>query len=204
MGDTDAAEQARIDWAVTAASAAVRAYTGLSFQLATEATPGPREFRYYEGGIIDIDEASAVNTVSTKATTWSSSRTLDNSEWFAMPKETPIFTYVEVYTRFLPTGVAPEMGFKNNLDTYPFVPYPTVVVVDATWGWTEIPVQVKQATVFTAADYATTDPAEFNSESIAGYSRSRAPGRLLTMNPIIQPVPDRAAALLEAYTRWAV
>jgi hypothetical protein len=204
LTDEDALRTAN---AITAASNAVRSFTDRYLVLASEATVGPREYRYRGHGTLDIDDCTTINSISTKAEPWAVSRTLDPSEWFALKEVLPVYDYVELYTRFLASGQSPQMGFKRNLDNYPFTPYPTVVVVDAVWGWPEIPAQIKQATLWTA-DMFLTDPGEpYTNESIAGYSRSYSQARLaggLTPGAITQALPDRAIALLDPFLRWTI
>jgi hypothetical protein len=204
LADLELSEQDQITWQITAASQTVRSFTDRDFTLSVDANQAPRQFRYYGAGTLDIDDASAITQVETvPIPSFSGSRVLDVTEWFAMPLETGIYTYIELYSIFLPTGASPEMGFKQNLDNYPAIPYPNMLKVTGTWGWPAIPMPVKQATVLTVQESLRDDAGGYNSEAIAGYSVSRGISRA-TGNLLVQAVPDQAAALLEPYSRWPV
>jgi len=207
--ELDDQEATRIEGAIATASDAVRKFTDRQLMLNADAVQGTREFRYLGHGSLEIDDCTTINTISTKAQSFASSRTLDPTEWYAFNEVLPVIDYVEFFTRFAATGLSPEMGFQRNLDNYPFVPYPTVLVVNAVWGWPSIPPAVKQAAVWTTAAMLA-DPNPYFSESIAGFSRSYAPPPRggqpggPTPGSVTQALPDRAIALLDPYLRWPV
>jgi hypothetical protein len=70
------------------------------------------------------------------------------------------------------------------------------VEVTAVWGWPEIPEDVQQAAVWTAAAFAE-DARQITSESIEGFSRS-----MNTLAPTALPL--RARDLLDQYRRVVV
>lgn len=204
--DLDTSETTRIEWAISAASDAIRSYTDRDFTLNVDAVQGTRTYRYYGHGTLDIDDATSVITVGIAPQTFSFGRTLESFEYFVSPMESTIFTYIEFFTRFVSRGISPEMGFKQNLDQYPFIPYPVEIQVNAVWGWPEVPKAVKMAAVWGTANFIA-DPSPYAAEAIAGYSRSyqrtAARGNILP-GQTIQSLPDRAIALLDPYTRILV
>lgn len=205
--DLGAPETARIENTITAASEVIRGFTDRNLELATDETQGVRQFRYLGTGTLEIDDAESINAVSTVATTFAASRTLDPTEWFAMDEgRPPVITYIEFYTRFISSGLSPEMGFKRNLDTYPYVPYPTVVSVDANWGWPEIPEKVKQAAVWTVESFINfKGQSPLNSESIASFSRTFNQFQPRSRTLLVQQaLPELAIAALEPYMRISV
>lgn len=204
MADQDAQDLAQIQAIISSASVSVRNYCDRRFELSADASQTPRSFRYTGGVLLDIDDATVVNTVSLAANQFQTGRVLDTSEWFATAVENPdgIMDNLELYTIISPWSGAgsPEMGFKNNLDNYGAVPYPVLITVNAVWGWPEIPSNVKMAVVLAVADF-TSDTDAFNSEAIAGYSRSRSAARQGSALKPVEALPDRALALLDPYTR---
>lgn len=207
LADVDPTDLARINETIPGASAAVRGFTNRNFVLASEDTQGTRNYRYDGYGTIEIDDAAVINSVSTVATSFAVSRTLDPTEWFALAEgDTPIIDYIEFYTRFLATGLSPEMGFKRNLDTMPYVPYPTMITVDAQWGWPEIPHIVKQATVWAVETFINfKGQSPLNSQAIASFSQSfnqfQPRGRMFLLT---NALPEQAIAVLEPYMRITV
>lgn len=203
----------QVEWAILSASAAVRSYTDRKFELQADADQSPRQFKY-EGGLLEIDDAQSVTSVSIATTPFAVGRTLDPVEWYASAIENPdgVFDTIELFTR-LPFGTSsPAMGFTYNLDNY-FARYgPVIIEVDAVWGWPEIPQNVKAATVITAnVDVVQSDPSALSAESIGGYSRSfsnvtSATGgaRSSRLQPYIQIIPIQAIALLDPYLRMVV
>ncbi len=104
--------------------------------------------------------------------------------------------YVVLHSR--QGSYSPEMGFARNLDTLPYEQRPVLLTINATWGWPEVPADVKLATAWTVQDSVSKpSSADLRSESIAGYSRSwtaAAAGMMLA-------VPNRARDLLSNYER---
>lgn len=192
-GDVDANEQAQIEADIAAASMAIRSHTDRDFMLVTDALQVPKQFRYDGTGIVDIDDASAVTTVSLATTPWNVGRTLDVTEWIAGPFNKPILEYLEVWSKFYPSS--PAMGFNRNEDNplYPRGYGPVIIEVDAVWGWTSIPEDVKQAMIWVVASLRS-DPSPYTSESIESYSWTKRWS-------LPDAITDRAQAILDPYTR---
>lgn len=207
LTDLSTEDQLRITKTITSASEAIRSFTDRKLGLTADEPQTPRQYRYLGHGYIEIDDCTVINSISTVATSFATSRTLDATEWFAIPEgDVPVIDEVEFYTRFLATGLAPEMGFKRNLDNYPFVPYPTLVQVDATWGWPTIPDIVKQACAWTVETFINfKGQSPLDSESIASFSRSFnqfQPRSRYMM--VVQAIPEQAIAALQPYIRVLV
>lgn len=183
---------------ITFASDAVRNYAERDFL--TPPVTEARTFDWDASGYVDIDDAQAVTAV-TLVTPNAPDVALEADWWAAGPSRRPevaVYDYVEVYSGAWPAS--PEMGFTRNIDVmaregrFPLVR--TRVRVDATWGWTAIPGDVKQATIWTAMAFKE-NPSPYISESIEGYSRTIGPAPR-------EALPERAQALLSKYARLKV
>lgn len=204
IGDLTSDDITRINSTIASASESVRNFCDRNLALFTDEPQTPRQFRYEGYGSIEIDDCTSIASVSTVPTTFALARTLDPTEWFAQATgKPPVIDYVEFYTRFLAIGASPEMGFKRNLDNYPWVPYPTMVEVDAVWGWPTIPAIVKQATVWTCETYINfKGQSPYDSEAIASYSRSFNQFQPRSRNLMVtQALPELAVAALQPFIR---
>lgn len=194
--DMEPQEIDKFESSIRAASAAVRAYTDRDFTLNTSGVATARTFEYDDSGYIDIDDAQAVTGVMVTFPQGGFPVTLTTNQWSAYPYNGPIYDNIIMYSPTYYAG-SKEMGFTYNLDRYegPVGP-PPVVEVTAIWGWLEIPEDVQQATVWTAAAFAE-DARQVTSESIDSFSRS--------MN-VLAPtaLPLRARDLLDQYRRVVV
>lgn len=195
-GDLDALTQQRYEQAIAGASAAVSHYADRAF--ASPVVTEQRTFEYDGSGFLDVDDCSSITAITFSYSGVDS--VLDPLEWTAEPWGGPVYTYV-----ILPENVgalSPAMGFTRNLD----VIYRergwrgnAFVKVDATWGWPEVPEDVKQAVILTAAEMSD-KPGGMRSEAIAGYSYTRdTPGL-----PEVPAIPERAKDLLAPYLRYKV
>lgn len=200
----------QIQNAIKAASAAVRSYCDRDFTLAADADQSPRQFRYEGAGFLEINDATAIHTVTVTASPFTTARVLDPSEWFASAVENPdgVLDQLEFYTVFPAHSSNPAMGFTYNADTIPWRgSYPLLIEVAADWGWPEYPELVRAATIITANyNVVQSDPSALSSEAIAGYSRSfnipRTTSRGYTA--FVQQIPLQAIALLDSYLRVVV
>lgn len=183
------------------ASAAVAAYTDRDLGVAT--ATADRTFFYDGSGFLEIDDASAVNSVrfDTQATA------LDSATWEAFrdgPAGVP-YSYLVLPG---PYRVSGEMGFTYNLDQWLArsggFNQETRVIVNATWGWATVPNDIQRATIWTASAY------EAMSESAGGTMSSHSVADVSTSyvfnaaasNPDAQSdIPPRAKAILEQYRR---
>lgn len=181
--------------AITAASSLVRSYTSLRFELSENTPPSDRQFEYDGSGFLDIDEAVAVNSVSQTggyegAQTWN----LSSYNWGAYPLNSPVKFWLQLPQDFVSGAISPEMGFTYNLDTlwYKYAQRPSIVTVNANWGWPKIPEDVQQAVVWTAQHISGTNE-PYTSKSIEGYSVTR--GAMDDGDSL----PDRVKAALAPY-----
>jgi hypothetical protein len=134
--------------------------------------------------------------------------TLDATyQWRAMPYGRPVFHYLVLPMGFY--GPSPEMGFMRNLDVAAREgrltgPLP-LVKVGATWGWPEVPKDVKLATLWTMEDWGAgeagpTTPGAV-SEAIEGYSVSFGSRTGASREMQLMGMPNRAKDLLSAYQK---
>lgn len=182
----------KLSQAISSASAAVVNYTDRDFGSA--GVTGDRIYQYDGSGYLEIDDATAVNSVT--VITDGPEYAVDATEWRAQPYNDSVKTYIQLLGRY---GVgSPEMGFTRNLDVYiaegRYNFLPTLVRVNAVWGWPYVPDDVKQAVVWIAASMSE-QPGLYVSESIEGYSRSTS-----QRTPPVA-IPERAADILAAYQR---
>jgi hypothetical protein len=184
--------------ALTVASEMIRNYTGLKFELAVNPA-STRDFWYDHSGYLDIDECVNITDVSTKSgytLLGDIPRTLTVDEYLAYPLNSPTKLWLTLPGVYGFNGGSPHMGFTRNLDTMPWRAYhrPDIVSVTATWGWTAIPEDVQQATIWTAMSMVE-DPGgtQYQSESIENYSRTRGPGA------VDEGLPMKVQAILQPY-----
>jgi hypothetical protein len=195
--DMEPQEISKYEAAISSASAAIRAYTDRDFTVNSASTSSQRTFEYDDSGYIDIDDAQAITSVAISFPSGTGpTTTLGTNSWSATPYNGPIYDSLILYTPTYYAG-SREMGFTYNLDRYegPVGP-PPIVEVTAVWGWPEIPEDVQQAAVWTAAAFAE-DARQITSESIEGFSRS-----MNTLAPTALPL--RARDLLDQYRRVVV
>lgn len=202
---TDTRRDEQYTQAITFATRAIRNYTDRDF--ATAQVTEERTFEYDGSGYLDIDDAQTITAVS--LTTYGFPDTsLTGDQWVAMPQkrdDSPVFYYL-----IMPGGVragSPEMGFTRNLDiAYMEGRLPTMprlVKVTGTWGWPEVPEDVKQAAIWTVQDWTSkATPAggeALTAEAIEGFSRSwgnRAGSATQSL-----AIPNRARDLLIQYVK---
>lgn len=202
---SDTRKDSQIITAITAASVAIRNFTERQFgsPLVTET----REFDYDNSGYLDIDDAAAVTGIQV-VVPHGDNLVIDADMWRALPHrrvDAPVYTYVKIPTRV--GQFSPAMGFTRNLDTYVtdhgLSDLPDLVQVTGTWGWPEVPADVKQAAYWTIRDWVNSPKASeaLSSESIAGYARSWSRG-FGGMGMLA--IPNDARDLLVAYQRQKV
>lgn len=195
--DMEPQEIEKYEASITAASAAVRAYTDRKFELNTSAVATPRTFEYDDSDYIDIDDAQSITGVTVTFPYGGFPITLAGAQYSAYPYNSPIKWALVVYApTFHP--MSREMGFTYNLDTYdgPAGGPPPILEVTGVWGWDAIPADVQQATVWAAAAFAE-DARQITSESIDSFSRS-----MNTLAPTALPL--RSRDLLDQYRRVVV
>lgn len=199
---TDTRKDDLYSGAITDASQAVLNFTERDF--GSGDVTETREFPYDGSGFLDIDDSSEITAVALVVPN-APDVVLDPEVWSAQPAhrdDSPVFTYL-----LLPEGYntypSVAMGFTRNYDSYVadhgYAQIPQTVKVTGTWGWPEVPADVKRAVIWTVRDWAA-DPkgaSALQSESIAGFSRSWAQLGGLGMLAI----PNAARDLLVQYQR---
>jgi hypothetical protein len=131
-------------------------------------------------------------------------------QWFPQPPrrdDAPVYYYIALPGFIGSSGFSPEMGFTRNLDVwvsdYGRPQVPTILKVNAVWGWPTVPDDVKQAVVWTVQGWQSRkEDEDLTAEAIAGYSRSwsqRGEGA-----PPALAIPNRARDVLAAYEKIMV
>jgi hypothetical protein len=197
LADLEPQEVRKFEDAISAASAAVRAYTDRDFTLNSSGVATARSFEYDDSGYIDIDDAASVTSVRILLPYNAPSIIMGTEQWQALPFDGPVKDNLILYYPQFAHGMSPEMGFTWNLDTYDYRGGPPPVVeVTAVWGWAEIPDDVEMATVWIASAFSE-DDRSITSENIDSYGRSYS-----TAPP--SAIPLRARDLLDQYRRIVV
>lgn len=193
---TNDQDDARLTVLMPAVDKAISTYCDRKFDLAT----GPaaaRTFDYDGDGMVEIDDCTGVTAVSTDAGVLGESYALTADQWTAQPSDSsPTFYYLQIHSGPF-YSFSPEMGFERNLDQYePYSMKPVTVTVTATWGWPEIPADVKLAAVWMLQDILSKPGGDnLQSEGIEGYARSWA-GSFASLS-----IPNRSRDLLVNYQR---
>jgi hypothetical protein len=195
-------DDAQVRALLEVASKAVETYAGRDFDT-TDGVPATRNFLYDGSGFLDIDDCTAVTSVTASIPN-GNPYVLEADEYTVMPDGGPVAYYLIMHGGSSPFAVSPEMGFTRNLDKYPIRTQrnPTLAVT-ATWGWPDIPEDVKLATALTVRQFLTSSgggAAEgLTAEAIEGWSRSWGGRAGVGMTALA--IPNRARDLLAAYQR---
>lgn len=203
IGASDTRFDAQWTAMIPTASDAIRAYTQRSF--GTTAVSETRTFQYDGSGYVEIDDASTITLVEFVVPN-ASNISLPSDQWVALPYNGPIFTYIQLYADY--TGVNPWMGFNRNLDVIydegRLGTQTAVVAVTGTWGWPDVPGDVKLALAWTLQDWSSKASSDnLTSEAIEGWSRSWA-GRAASQQIPALAIPSKALSLLANYLRFDV
>lgn len=194
LGVNDNTQDYPLSLFIKRASTAVRNWTERDFGTANETET--RSYEYDGSGYLDIDDASAVTELS--ITYAGFTRPLTADDWRAQPYEGPVYTYIVMPGQY--GSASSAMGFRYNLDVYALegrvLTLPLTVDVTATFGWPEVPEDVKQAVIWTVASFKS-NPAPTVSQSIEGFSQSVGSAPL-------EAIPVRAKELLAAYQKVKV
>lgn len=167
-----------------------------------------RLFEYDGSGYLDIDDASAVNSVAV-VVPGSTNMPLDSYQWQPAPArrdDSPVYYYLRI-APLGAYGMSPEMGFTYNLDVLAREgrlagrAMATFMSVNAVWGWPTIPDDIKMAAAWTIKDWDARDSGEgLSSEAIAGYSRTWA----MATGSVGIALPTRVLDILAAYAKIGV
>lgn len=206
---TDTQYDTQLTGLLSAASQAIRTWTGRNFAIASGSAE--RSFEYDGDGYLDIDDCTSVTgvTLTFPSLPGTPDQVLDSTfQWRAAPYNGPVYHYIIMSQ--LPYGLSSEMGFMFNLDTVAaegrLLVRPPVVKVTAAWGWPAIPEDVKLAMLWTLEDWGAgaagpTTPG-VTSEAIEGFARTFATGRdTASAARALLAVPNRARDLLVAYQK---
>lgn len=203
---TDTRKDAMYAAAITAASRAVINYTERDF--GTPLLTETRSFEYDGSGFLDIDDCVDVTAVALKVP-HSDDLVLEEDAWTPMPvrrADAPVHYYI-ILPEVSQYGVNPALGFKRNLDVWVqehgMPRTPQLVKVTATWGWEEVPADVKQATTWIVRNWTANPKGDTNlqSESIEGFARSWA-NAFSAMSALA--IPNQARDILVSYQRQRV
>lgn len=193
---TDSTQDTRLAAAITAASAAIRSYTGRDMSSSSSPSPGTITYGYDRSGWLDIDDCTAITAVTLdgSALTLNQTYTPGPDRGLTTPDGGNVYTWLELVPGI---NMSPEMGFAWNLDMLylyglGFQQY-SAVAVTATFGWATVPADVVQAALWTVAEFAASPPEGFTHLGIDSYNVSQAAGAQQ------RAIPDRARDLLAPY-----
>ena len=207
---TNTRDDAKYAALIPYASSVIRNYTGRNF--AAPQVTETRSYRYDGSGTVDIDDATEITKV---VLYWPSDPSIAEIElplrdWQAMPdidSDSMVHEYINLpgYTGGARTG-SPEMGFTRNLDVYArergFNTMPPYVRVTGTFGWPEVPGDVKIAAIWTVQEWLARPSGDaLTSESIEGWSRAWG-GKQGTGSALA--IPARARDILASYAQVLV
>lgn len=199
VNPTNTAKDAQIEALIPSVSKAIQSYTDRRFD--AQGGSVDRVFQYDGSGLLDIDDCISVVSVSTDAGyAGGPLYDLDPQEYTALPYRESADDDPHYYIQFnwFPGRYSGEMGFRRNLDTMDIVGGPVLVTVRATWGWPEVPADVKLAAAWTIHDSLNTPGNnDLRNESIEGFSR----GWGLADSTANLALPARARDLLNNYIR---
>jgi len=186
---SDTTKDLKLEQAISSATSAIRTYLDRDF--GTSVVTEEREFVYDGSGILEMDDC-ALNSI-TKVTV--AERQLSTREFLAQPMRRSAVHYWMVLAPSY--GISPAMGFTWNLDTYYLyanpITYTLRVKVTADWGWPQIPDDIQQAAIYTAAAMAES-PKPYMSQNFESYS-------VQMPTPFNEAIPARAKSLLDPYQR---
>ena len=203
IGETSAANDSIHTEAIEDASAAI--LNAYDRDFASAQVTEDRDYKYDGGGVLEIDDAEAINSV----TYLPASTPLTTSLWIARregPASVTVYSYLELPPFTRPSGA---MGFTQNLDIY-LQRHPSFreidVRINADWGWPTVPDDVQRATIWTAAHFeaqsrTATQSQGLASKSVAEVAEAYIQDQESRQQAAADAIPPRAVALLERYRR---
>lgn len=200
---TDTRYDARVTQWLPWASQAIRNFTERDFGAPTVIEE--RTFEYDGSGYLDIDDAFSISQVSF-AYPNSPDIILTVDDWSPKPErrdDAPVYQYILMPGYVGQSWGSSEMGFTRNLDVYfrerGAWGLTTKVKVTATWGWPDIPGDIKMAMVWTIQEWLARPSGEsVTAEAIEGWSRSWG-GRGVAASAYA--IPQRARDILVNYAK---
>lgn len=207
IGSTNNRNDGKYAAMLPAVSRAVLLYTGRDFTT-TPPIIETRSFEYDGSGYVDIDDAVSVTGIEASIP-WASNYVFTADEWYPLPArrdDSPVYWYLAVPG--FPGGASPEMGFTRNADVLAaegrWRSRPTTLQVTASWGWPEVPSDVKIAAKWALDDWIARRPeTAAPAESIESYSRGALGGGNMS-EAVAWAIPMRARDLLAGYTKVMV
>lgn len=204
---TDTRDDAMYEAMIPAVSQVIRNYTGRDF--GAETVTEERTFDYDGSGFLDIDDADEITQVAFVVPN-STDYVLDADAWRPMPvrrDDAPVYTYISIYTSYPWALGSPQMGFTRNLDVIAaegrLGGWTSLAKVTGTWGWPDVPVDVKMAAYWTIKDWKNSASAEgLTAEAIEGFSRSWG-GRAGGSGPSLA-IPNKARDILANYQKTEI
>lgn len=210
-GDTTTDNDPQLSWFMSVVTSLFRVYSGRDFgaPILTE----ERSFQYDGSGYLDIDDTASIQTVKLTIPHGDDVVLTQGDQWTAQPQrrdDSLVYTYLELYGVGQGYPMSPEMGFNRNLDVYyrehrqPVAP--TIIKITAMWGWPVVPIDVKQAAIWTINEWLEKDDEGegLTAEAIAGYSRSWQRGGSDPTTPSGLAIPSRARDVLAIYAKLEV
>lgn len=204
---TDTRDDAMYGALIPAASQVIRNYTGRDF--GSEVVTEQRTYDYDGSGFLDIDDADEITEVAFVVPN-AEDYVLAPDAWRPMPvrrDDAPVHTYISIYASPWAFG-SPEMGFTRNLDVLAaegrLAGYTSLAKVTGTWGWPDVPEDVKLATYWTIKDWKNTASSEgLTAEAIEGFSRSWGSRTGVGGSPALA-IPNKARDILANYQKTEV
>lgn len=205
----DANDQFHQD-ALDAAESAVLVYTDRDF--ASSVVTESRSYWYDGSGILNIDDADTVNSVTFAG----NSAPLPNTAWIAKTEGPPsiiVYTFLELplidWTLGRIDNSMGLMGFTYNLDVFlnaTITQRELQVTVNANFGWATVPKDVQRAVIWTAENFEQITPTggeggELISKAVAEVSESWNATSPSSDSERVEAIPARARALLNPYAR---
>lgn len=178
LGILDTTQDAKLTASITAASVAIRSYTGRDF--AAPIVTGTKTYAYDRSGWLDIDDCFNITAVSMDGSllTNNSTYTAGPDRGFTTPDGGSIYNWLELIPWI---GMSPEMGFTRNLDMLwlyggSFQNQYSAVAVTADFGWPVVPADVAQAAMIAATSFAAAANDLYNHIAISSYAVTKDPG----------------------------
>ncbi len=182
----------QIDEMIEMVTAAIRSLTDRDF--GAEPVLTTRTYDYTGGGVVNIDDASSIVSVSLDG------NGLVDGDFVAQPRNDAVQFYLELFVQPGYANQSPEMLFTRNVNGSVYGMSRTraqsTVEVEALFGWADVPKDVTMAALLMVQSALELPADEVQSESIAEYSYAQADSSV-----DFDRWPRKAADLLRPYRR---